>query len=158
MSETTRFLVDLQEHFMEFKLAIQHTMTDLHPREVTLSCIRLYGYMVENAVMRTACPHLVGMDIHEIDVINKTMQSLYPKLEQVIVDYEIPSALDRALVDLSIPSQTIIRVFIREAQTFENKLIDRIIDDLAEGVSYPRHIRHMIEQEYPNAISLKQRG
>lgn len=158
MSTNLELILDLHDEFMEFKLAVSPSMTDLHPQEVTATCIRLYSCMVESAARRSICPHMINDDLQVVTRFNQAMEVFFPRVERLMLAHELPNSIDRVSVDMSIPSQTVLRVFIKPIETFENKLIDRIIDDLADGVSYPKHIRNMIEDEYPNAIAIKERG
>jgi hypothetical protein len=154
---TESIIVDLHETFMEFKLDVGEHMTELHPSEVVASCTKLFGYMVAGAVQNNGIVPTFGGHTEGADEINLKIEKYYPMVRQAIEDWEIPIQLDRIRVNADIPARTLINVSHRPVPDWNNRLVDQIIDDIASGVIYPKHIRSMIEEEYPNAIENKLR-
>ncbi len=142
---------------MEFKLDVGQHMTELHPTEVIASCTRLFGYMVEGAVKNNGIVPALDGHADAVDEINLKIEKYYPMVRQAMEDWEIPVQIDRIRVDASIPGRTNIQVSKIPTHDWNDRLVDRIIEDMAAGVVYPKHIRSMIEEEYPNAIEIKQR-
>jgi len=150
-----KYLVDLHDCFMGFKLDVQDAFSSQHPVEVVESTTRLFGYMVEAAVMRSPTPTLkMRYQQDEIEHINRMIAKHYVFVISEVNALELTTIPDKATVDCKIPSSTNITLWKRDVKPTELAIVDCIIEDIAEGKHrYPKHIQDMVENEYQAEIN-----